>query len=209
MEQKSVITIGRQFGSGGRRIAEIIGKKLGIKVFDKELITLAAKENGLTPEVFEKVDEHPTSGLSYALTMGYPFVGTLYPQSNFLSNDSLFLMQSETIKRIAQEQSCVIVGRCADYILRNNPQLVSIFIHAPLKYRIKTVAKRLKIDEEEAQILIAKQDKIRSAYYYFYSNKNWGDADSYNFSLDSSRTGYEDAANIIINFAETIKKKSI
>ena len=129
MDNKIILTIGRQFGSGGREVGQKLAKELGIGYYDKELMALAAKESGLSEEFFEKADEKASSGLAYAFTMGYSYMGLFPPYADVLSNDRLFLYQSDTIRNLAEKGSCVIVGRCADYILRDNPDCLSLFIH--------------------------------------------------------------------------------
>ena len=136
MDNKIILTIGRQFGSGGREIGQKLAKELGISYYDKELMALAAKESGLSEEFFEKADERASSGLAYAFTMGYSYMGLFPPYADVLSNDRLFLYQSDTIRNLAEKGSCVIVGRCADYILRDDPDCLSFFIHNNKENRI-------------------------------------------------------------------------
>ena len=139
MDNKIILTIGRQFGSGGREIGQRLAKELGIGYYDKELITVAARESGLCEDVFEKADERASSGLSYAFTMGYSsFMGGMFTPYNYiLSNDCLFKIQSDAIRKLAETESCVLVGRCADYILRDNPACLSFFIHSSVESRVQ------------------------------------------------------------------------
>lgn len=125
MDNKIILTIGRQFGSGGREIGKKLAQALGIGYYDKELMAVAAKESGLSEEFFEKADERASSGLAYAFTMGYSYMGMFTPYNDILSNDGLFKFQSDAIRKLASEQSCVLVGRCADYILRDDPDCLS------------------------------------------------------------------------------------
>ena len=164
MDNKIILTIGRQFGSGGREVGQKLAKELGIGYYDKELMALAAKESGLSEEFFEKADEKASSGLAYAFTMGYSYMGLFPPYADVLSNDRLFLYQSDTIRNLAEKGSCVIVGRCADYILREHPRCANVFISASKDDRIARLCQMHHIDEEAAEEMIEKADKRRSEY---------------------------------------------
>lgn len=194
MNTKVKITIGRQFGSGGYDVGHRLAELLGITFYDKELLVLAAKESGLNKAFFEKADERSTYGLSYAFSAGLPYMGMFTPYTDILSNDGLFKLQSDTIRKLAEKQSCVLVGRCADYILRDDPNCLSIFIHSPLDVRRSQVMERYKLTKEQADELIVKTDKERAAYYNYYTNKRWGSALSYHLSIDSSILGVEETA---------------
>ena len=181
-----IYTIGREFGSGGREVGEKLAAKLGIKLYDKELLQQAAKDSGFCEEIFENHDEKPTNSFLYSLVMDtYSVSG--YSAAPFLDmplNHKVFLAQFETIKKIAEKESCVIVGRCADYALSDNPDCINIFIHADLDVRIKNVSRNLNITENKARDIINKTDKQRASYYNYYTSKKWGDSKSYNLSLD-------------------------
>lgn len=202
MNNKIILTIGRQFGSGGREVGQRLAKKLGIAYYDKELMAVAAKESGLSEEFFEKADERASSGLSYAFTMGYSYMGMFTPYNDILSNDGLFKFQSDAIRKLAAEQSCVLVGRCADYILRDDPDCLSFFIHTTPEHRIQRILERQHITVEQAKELMVKTDKSRAAYYNYYTNKEWGVASSYNFSIDVSVLGVDDTVDFIKTFVE-------
>ena len=158
MDNKIILTIGRQFGSGGREIGQRLAKELGIGYYDKELITVAARESGLCEDVFEKADERASSGLSYAFTMGYSsFMGGMFtPYNDILSNDGLFKIQSDAIRKLAETESCVLVGRCADYILRDDPACLSFFIHSSVESRVQKTVERHGVTVEEAKNAILK-----------------------------------------------------
>ena len=158
MDNKIILTIGRQFGSGGREIGQRLAKELGISYYDKELITVAARESGLCEDVFEKADERASSGLSYAFTMGYSsFMGGMFtPYNDILSNDGLFKIQSDAIRKLAETESCVLVGRCADYILRDDPACLSFFIHSSVESRVQKTVERHGVTVEEAKNAILK-----------------------------------------------------
>ena len=186
-----IYTIGREFGSGGREVGEKLAAKLGIKLYDKELLQQAAKDSGFCEEIFENHDEKPTNSFLYSLVMDtYSVSG--YSAAPFLDmplNHKVFLAQFETIKKIAEKESCVIVGRCADYALSDNPDCINIFIHADLDVRIKNVSRNLNITENKARDIINKTDKQRASYYNYYTSKKWGDSKSYNLSLDAVKLG--------------------
>lgn len=201
-KNRIIVTIGRQFGSGGREIGQKLSKALGIAYYDKELLAVAARESGLCEEVFAKADERASSGMSYAFSMGFSYMGILTPYNDILSNDELFRLQSEAIRNLAQKESCILVGRCADYILREDPACLSFFIHNTMENRIQRVVESLGITVEEAKEKIAKIDKSRSAYYNYYTNKLWGVASSYNFSIDASVLGIDETVAFIKAFIE-------
>lgn len=197
MNSTPIITIGREPGSGGMLIASALSKLTGYPVYDKELITKAAQESGLHQELFENIDEcssYTTSGglfgwrnslMDHALT------------HNFISNESLFTIQSDTIRKLAEEGAAIFVGRCADYVLKHHNSLCRVFISAPIEHRVLRIAERLQISEAEAKIWVEKMDKKRKNYYNYFSNSVWGDAKSYDISLNSSRWGIESCAAII------------
>ena len=199
-----IYTIGREFGSGGREVGEKLAAKLGIKLYDKELLQQAAKDSGFCEEIFENHDEKPTNSFLYSLVMDtYSVSG--YSAAPFLDmplNHKVFLAQFETIKKIAEKESCVIVGRCADYTLSDNPDCINIFIHADLDVRIKNVSKNLNITENKARDIINKTDKQRASYYNYYTSKKWGDSKSYNLSLDAGKLGTDNCVEMILKFRE-------
>ena len=199
-----IYTIGREFGSGGREVGEKLAAKLGIKLYDKELLQQAAKDSGFCEEIFENHDEKPTNSFLYSLVMDtYSVSG--YSAAPFLDmplNHKVFLAQFETIKKIAEKESCVIVGRCADYALSDNPDCINIFIHADLDVRIKNVSRNLNITEIKARDIINKTDKQRASYYNYYTSKKWGDSKSYNLSLDAGKLGTDNCVEMILKFRE-------
>lgn len=199
-----IYTIGREFGSGGREVGEKLAAKLGIKLYDKELLQQAAKDSGFCEEIFENHDEKPTNSFLYSLVMDtYSVSG--YSAAPFLDmplNHKVFLAQFETIKKIAEKESCVIVGRCADYALSDNPDCINLFIHADLDVRIKNVSRNLNITENKARDIINKTDKQRASYYNYYTSKKWGDSKSYNLSLDAGKLGTDNCVEMILKFRE-------
>jgi cytidylate kinase len=205
--QSLIITIGRQFGSGGRGVAKILSEKYGIPLYDKELINRVSRETGICNEVFSTCDECTNNYPNSSLLGGWS-LSTLFSTTNrdMLSGDSLFAMQSETIRRIASEGPCVIVGRIADYVLRNHQSLVSVFITADMDDRVKRIMEYENIDAQQAANLIKKVDKMRSSYYNFYSEKTWGSADSYQLCINTSKVGIEAAAQLVMNYIDAVAR---
>ncbi|HHZ06278.1 MAG TPA: cytidylate kinase-like family protein [Clostridiales bacterium] len=200
MSCKSVITISREFGSGGREIGKAVADRLGIKFYDKELISLAAKESGVNPEVFEHADEHATNSLLYSLSMGVYNMGNGYaPIRDMPVNDQLYILQHKIIKSLASEP-CVIVGRCADYILREKTNCINLFIHADIEYRAKRAISIHDVPEHKAESVVRKTDKTRANYYNFYSDKKWGMAENYDLSINSGVITTEQAVELISEY---------
>ena len=198
MGYKTIITIGRQYGSAGKEIGLTLAERMGVKCYDKELLDRAAKESGLCQELFEHHDEKPTSSFLYSLVMDTYSTG--YSSAAFADmpiNHKIFLAQFNSIKELAKEGSCVIVGRCADYALADDPNLLAVFMNAPLKARIRRIAEKYDLTDAKAKDLIQKTDKKRASYYNYYSNKTWGDAASYHYCLDSSYLGVQGTVDLL------------
>lgn len=199
-----IYTIGREFGSSGKAVGEKLAEKLGIKVYDKELLQQAAKDSGFCEEIFENHDERPTNSFLYSLVMDtYSVSG--YSTAPFLDmplNHKVFLAQFETIKKIAEKESCVIVGRCADYALADNPECINIFIKADMSERIKNVSRAFNLTENKARDMINKTDKQRASYYNYYTSKKWGDSKSYDMCLDSGKLSVDGCVEMILKFRE-------
>lgn len=203
-----IYTIGREFGSLGKQLGEALAQKLGIKLYDKELLQEAAKNSGFCEDIFENHDEKPTNSFLYSLVMDTYSSGG-YSTAPFLDmplNHKVFLAQFDSIKKIAESESCVIVGRCADYALENNPDCISIFVRADLEDKIKRISKRLDVSENKAKDLIYKKDKQRASYYNYYTSKKWGDARSYDLCINTSQISIDDAAELIISYRELYNK---
>ena len=198
MGYKTIITIGRQYGSAGKEIGLTLAERMGVKCYDKELLDRAAKESGLCQELFEHHDEKPTSSFLYSLVMDTYSTG--YSSAAFADmpiNHKIFLAQFNSIKELAKEGSCVIVGRCADYALADDPNLLAVFMNAPLKARIRRIAEKYDLTDAKAKDLIQKTDKKRASYYNYYTNKKWGDAASYHYCLDSSYLGVQGTVDLL------------
>ena len=200
--KKYVITIGRQYGSGGREIGRMLADELGIRYYDKELLTEAAKSSGVNQELFEAADERTPSFFSNLWSFNLGFNSGAYLLGNTpLSDDSIYSAQCAVMKQLAEKSSCVIVGRSADYVLRTHPRLVSIFIHASLDARVARIMRRNDCDTvDAAKSLAAKKDKLRSSYYNFYTDKTWGDAASYDLSIDSSKLSSQEVCKVIVDY---------
>lgn len=199
-----IYTIGREFGSGGRDVGEKLAERLGIKLYDKELLQQAAKDSGFCEEIFENHDEKPTNSFLYSLVMDTYSVNG-YTSAPFLDmplNHKVFLAQFDTIKKIAEQESCVIVGRCADYALADNPECINVYVHADLEKRIRYVAKRGNMTENKARDTILKNDKQRASYYNYYTSKKWGDCSSYHMTLDAGKLGIDGCVDMILKFRE-------
>jgi cytidylate kinase len=199
---KYVVTIGRQFGSGGREIGRLIAKGLNIPYYDKELLIEAAKSSGVNTDFFEAADERTPRFFSnlWSFNLGYNS-GAYFIGDTPLSDDSIYKAQSSVMAELADRGPCVIVGRTADYILRNHCEVISVFIHANQDDCIKRIIARgdCKTADEASQ-LVEKRNKLRAEYYNFYTDKKWGDATSYDFSINSSVLGIEDTAAFIIEY---------
>lgn len=203
MGTKHIITIARQFGSGGSDIAKSLAEELGIKFYDKELISLAAKESGMSPEIFEKIDEQATNSLLYSLSMGlYNFGNGFSAMGDLPVNDKLYIIQHKMIKRLAAEGPCVILGRCADYILKDHKNVVNIFINADMDYRKEHAIKYHHIDKKRAEQIINKADKTRANYYSFYSGQKWGQAQNYDLCINSGKMTKNDAVKLITTYVK-------
>lgn len=200
-----VIAIGREFGSGGKEIGTKLAEKLNIKCYDSELLAIAAKESGYCEEILQKNDEKPTNSFLYSLVMDtYSMSGyTSAPFVDMPLNHKVFLAQFEAIKKLASQESCIIVGRCADYALAGNPDCFSVFIHADMDFRLARIKaetdKKFK-DDNKIIDFINKTDKKRANYYNYYSSKKWGDSRSYDLTVDSSVLGIDKTVDLIIDY---------
>ena len=200
-EMNTIITIGRQFGSGGKEIAEKLGESLQIPVYDKEMLAVAAKDSGICQELFESHDEKPTNSFLYSLVMDTYSMG--YSPNAYMDmpiNHKVFLAQFDAIKKLANEGPCILVGRCADFALDSYDNCLSVFIHANLDARIRRIARMYDLTEAKAKDMIVKTDKKRATYYNYYTNKKWGAAESYELCLDSSKLGITGTTEAILSF---------
>lgn len=202
MAENLIITIGRQYGSGGHQIARELSKMLGIKMYDKELIELSAIKSGIDEEVLHIYDEHPTNSLLYSMSLGiHPFNFSVSHSSYEPIGDRVFNVQAEIIREIAEKESCIFVGRCANKILANHPNVLSVFIHADIEDRITRICEYEKISRSEAEGIIRKADKRRAGYCKHYSDAKWGVATEYDLCINSG-IGFENVAQLIKFFSE-------
>lgn len=204
MGKDTIITIGRQCGSGGHEIGIELAKRLNIPYYDKELLKRAAKESGLCEEVFEKFDEKPTSSLLYSIVMDPYSLGISAAGIDMPINHKVFLAAFDTIKKIANEGPCVMIGRCADYALSDYSNVVNFFLFAPMEDRIQRVSERMSLTPEKAKDYIQKADKQRASYYNYYTTKKWGATTSYDFCLNTSVLGIDGTVALIQRMMEDI-----
>lgn len=201
MYKKIIINIGRQFGGGGHGVAAALSRKLGIPVYDKELIIQAAQDSGFSAEFFEKSDEKKRFfSLSSIFTNGFS------ETENYMSDRGIFKMQSETIRKIAEQGSAIIVGRCSDYILRDMEGTLDVFLTSPFEVRAERIAERTGLTLEEAAEMAEEKDRKRAEYYNYYTFTDWGVASTYDLCIDSSILGIEGTADFIIDFARKAGK---
>ena len=205
----TIITIGRQFGSAGREIGRLVAAHFGIPCYDKQLLSRAAKESGYCEEMIQNHDERPTNSFLYNLVMDTYSFG--YNASSFVDmpiSHKVFLAQFDTIKKIADEGPCVIVGRCADYALADYANCVNLFIYGDEDSKTKRIMRIYNLNESKAKDMIIKKDKQRQSYYNYYSSKKWGRADSYDLCINSSILGVEGTAKLIIQYIEDFEERS-
>jgi cytidylate kinase len=199
MSNDIIITIGRQYGSGGREIGKRLANELNIPFYDKELLSIAAKESGIAQELFESNDEKPNNSFLYSLVMGN------YGTTDLPLNHKIFLAQFDAIRKVAEQGPCVIVGRCADYALEQNFNCVNVFIHADMKTKKDRVIEFYGVIADKAEEKINKTDKQRAKYYDFYTGKKWGSVDNYDLTLNSADIGIDNCVKIIKQYVELKK----
>lgn len=200
MNEKFVITIARGYGSGGRTIGQMLSERLGAEFYDKDLVKIASEESGINESLFGQSDEKTKSVFKKKYT------GEVIPPSkrDYTSEENLFNLQAKVIKRLAGEKSCIIVGRCADYVLRDFPNVIRVFVYADKESCIKNVAEVKGIfDRKEAQHKIAAIDKERAAYYKSHTGSNWQDARNYDLCLNSGKLGFEKCVQVICDYLNT------
>lgn len=202
-----IISVGRQLGSGGRTIAKMLADEFGCKFYDREVLNLAAKESGFSEEFFEKNDECK-GFLNQIFHMHVPFISDSSFYDNGLSQENLFRLQSDAIRKAATESPCVFVGRCADYVLREHPNMVTVFVTADIDERIKNVCHRHNCSPDEARKLIESREDTRSSYYNYYTGKRWGDSSSYDLCVNSSLLGLEGTKEFIADFVRRVQASS-
>ncbi len=202
MSEKYVITIARGYGSGGRTIGKLLSENLGIPFYDREIIYMASEDSGINLELFGKLDERVHKGIFDPPTKKY--TGKLIPpeSSDFVSDENLFNYQAKIIKELADRESCIIVGRCADYVLRDRTDVARVFVWAPMENCIKNVMALEPLNEKEAEREIRKIDRYRREYYRYYTGKEWDDYTNYELCLNSALLGFDKCAECIKSFVE-------
>ena len=205
---KTVITIARSYGSGGKTLGKLLADKMGINCYDREIIRMASDSSGINEELFGRVDEKLKKSPLFGIVRSNPYKGNgvIPPESsNFVSDDNLFNYQAQVIKELAEKESCVIIGRCADYVLKDNPNVIRLYLYAPLEDCIKRVMAQNSITEKETIKKIETIDKYRSDYYKYYTGKEWNDARNYDVCLNTSKVSFDKCVDIIVNYLEIIK----
>ena len=195
-----VITIGRQYGSGGREVGRRLASRLEIPYYDKEILSEASKDSGICEELFEDHDEKPTRSFLYSLVTGVQTHGN--PSTMYMDmplNHRIFLAQSDTIRRLAGNGPCVVVGRCADYVLRDEKNVVNVFLKADMEHRIERAIER-GAEPSRVQDIVKRHDKERASYYNYYATTTWGDVNNYDLCLDTGKVGYDGAVDMIIAY---------
>lgn len=205
MSSKYIITITRQYGSGGHDIGKALAEKLGISFYDKELISIAAKESGISPEVFKDVDGKAANSLLYSLSTGlYSYGNSFSTMGDLPVNDRLYILQHKIIKELSEKETFVVIGRCADYVLRDNPNVVKVFIYANIDSRVKRAIARNDFDPARAKQAVQKADKRRANYYSFYSGKKWGTVDNYDLCINTTNLSVDQAVDIIYDYLNVL-----
>ena len=210
MSKRLIITVARQYGSGGREIGERVAQILGIPLYDKQLIADAASKGNLNVEVLKKTDETAANSLLYTLAMGSNVVGTtMHFGYKMPINDKLFILQSEVIKEYAKKGSCVIIGRCADYVLREDEDIFRLFVYGDIEHRKARVTERHpEIKTSQIVDVINKTDRRRASYYNFYTGNKWGKYDNYDMAINSSTLGIEGTAQLIVSCAKRLMEEN-
>lgn len=201
MADNMVLCIARQFGSGGREIGLALAEVLGLRFYDRELLKAAADKSGILQELFEKSDEKPVRSLAAGSVLpGVPAKATSYADYiSYMPNDQMQAVIADVIREAASDGPCVIIGRCADYILRGHKNAVSIYIHADLEKRVHRIARLHNLDEDAARALVRKTDRARANYYSYYTDQSWGAGDSYHLAIDAGRLGTQAAVTLLQN----------
>ena len=203
--EKTIITIARQYGSGGRTVGKMLAERMGIPFYDRQIIEMAAEDSGINAVLFH--DEQKPHSLRALLKGGYQGNRLLSPESaGFTKDDNLFNYQAKIIRQLADEGSCVLIGRCADYILRDQPDVVRVFVHAPADFCLQEAMKVNSLPERDVERLIVKTDDYRARYSKYYTGQEWKDARNYDLSLNSAKLGFDGTVEAILAYIEVRKK---
>lgn len=199
---KKVITISRECGSGGHTIGKLIAEKLNVSFYDKRLLELVVQQSGLTEDVIKEQGEYTTTSLLYTLATNISYSYNVNTKGNMILPDQIFAFQTEIIKGLAEKESCVIVGRCSDYILRNRDDCLHVFIHANMEAKKARIISEHRVAPEKAETHIKDREKKRSTHYHYYTDRNWGYAKNYHLCLDSGILGIEKCVDLILSALE-------
>ena len=206
--KKTVITIARSYGSCGRTLGKLLAEQLGINCYDREILRMASDASGINEALFGQADERLKRSPLFGILKKNPYKGGVIPPENsdFVSDDNLFNYQAKVIKELAAQESCVIIGRCADYVLRDDPDVIKLYFCAPKKDCVARVMNQNGLSEKEAERRIEKIDKYRAEYYRYYTGRDWNDARNYNFCLDTTSMSYEKLVEVVKNFIQIYQK---
>ena len=198
-----IIAIARQYGSGGKTIGEMLAKDLGIHFYNREILRLASDDSGINERFFAQMDERVKNNLLFSVAKKV-YNGELIPPDSdeFASSDNLFNYQAKVIKELAEQESMVVIGRCGDFVLKNHPRLISVFIHAPFDYCIERALERSALSRKEMEKHMARTDKQRGSYYKYHTGQIWSDARNYDLCLDSSKLGFEGCVKAIKSYRD-------
>lgn len=202
MKNPLIITIGREYGSGGREIGKSLAEKLGISFYDKQIISLTAEKSGLSPEFISNNEQRVKSGLMQNLAASAAYQSGFFSSQYLPLSETIFISQAQVIRDIAARESAVIVGRCADYILSGRKNTVNIYIYAPMEDRVKRIMRIYQLSEADAMKAIATSDKERGNHYFRYTDRKWGKAQNYDLSINSSLLGIEGTVEMLADVAE-------
>ena len=201
--EKVVVTIARKYGSGGKNIGTMLAKEMGVNVYNKEILKLASEDSGINEALFNQVDERLKNTTLFGI-MRREYRGELIPpeSEDFLSNQNLFNYQAKVIKGLAETESCVIIGRCADYVLRGYPNVITAFIHASPEYCRQQAIERGSQNPRDVDKFIQKTDKYRGDYYKYYTGQTWTDARNYDLCLNSEKLGPDGCVRAILHYID-------
>lgn len=199
--KKTVITIARRYGSGGRTLGKLLAEELGMNCYDREILRMASDESGISEALFGQADERRKKSSLFSIVKKNPYKGGVIPPESaaFVSDDNLFNYQAKVIRELAEQESCIIIGRCADYVLKDEEDVIRLFFYAPMEDCIARVMHQDGLSEKEAERKIEKIDSYRSDYYKYYTGKDWNDARNYDFCLDTTSMGYEKLVEVVKN----------
>lgn len=202
--EKTVITIARSYGSGGRTLGKLLAKELGVNCYDREILRMASDKSGINEALFGQVDEKLKKSPLFGIVKKNPYTGGVLPpeSDDFVSDDNLFNYQAMVIKELAKEESCIIIGRCADYILKDYDNVIRLFFYAPREDCIARVKEQNGGTEKEIIKKIEKKDKYRSEYYRYHTGREWNDARNYDFCLDTTSMSYEKLVQVVKAYME-------